>query len=105
MNGKDLAVAVLAQYKTADVVQLAQKAGCTLVFERWHDTTFGEFHNKTNIICVNLNAPIPQARIIAHELGHFFAKDMPYCKNRAEKERLAEEFALHILAYASQEGS
>ena len=32
MNGKELAIAVLAHYKTADVVQLAQKAGCSLVY-------------------------------------------------------------------------
>lgn len=97
MNGKELAIAVLAHYKTADVVQLAQKAGCLLVFERWHATTFGEFHSKTNTIYVNLNAPIPQTHIIAHELGHFFSKDMAHLKNRAEMESIATEFASYLL--------
>ena len=97
MNGKELALKVIARYKTSNVFDLAQQAGCPIIYEKWHPTTFGEFHKKTNTIYVNLHAPIEKERIIAHELGHFFAQLMGVPKSRMEEEVLANDFAKQIM--------
>lgn len=95
MNGRDLALKVIEQYPISDIEELARQAGCTIIYEKWHLTTWGEFHKKTNTIYVNLNAPIPKEHIIAHELGHFFSKDKAYSTNQMEI--IAEDFAKCLL--------
>ena len=93
MNGKDLALKVIKKYGITDIFNLVQQAGCTIIYEKWHPSTYGEFDKKTKRICVNLNAPLEKERIIAHELGHFFSQSFKNFKSRRAEEQIANEFA------------
>jgi Zn-dependent peptidase ImmA (M78 family) len=92
MTGQKLAQKIVAQYQTTDVFELSKQAGVTLIFEKWHPSTIGEFDKKTKEIRINLNAKMPQERIIAHELGHFFLNEMQGNYTRHEEEAIVEEF-------------
>lgn len=97
MTGSELAQQVMQRYQTTDVVQLAQRAGVVVRYERWHPVTLGEYHPKTRTICINLNAPGAQARILAHELGHVFIHDAGLVLLRRDEEAMANAFAETLL--------
>ncbi len=97
MTGQELAQKISAQYKTTDVFELSKQAGVTLIFEKWHPSTIGEFDKKTKEIRINLNATVPKERIIAHELGHFFLNEMQGNYTRQEEETIVEEFVNTLL--------
>ncbi|WP_041258406.1 ImmA/IrrE family metallo-endopeptidase [Fibrella aestuarina] len=97
MTGSELAQQVMQRYQTTDVAQLAQQAGVVVRYERWHPITLGEYHPKTRTICINLNAPGAQARILAHELGHFFIHEAGLVLSRRDEEAMADAFAETLL--------
>jgi hypothetical protein len=81
-----------------DVSAIAAKAGVKIVYENWYPVTIGEFERKTRTIRVNRaalekseDAQNLERKIIAHELGHFFALDLNL--DKTDEERFAEEFA------------
>ena len=93
---------IAREYGTRDVYQIAGKACVSIIYESWHPATVGEFENKTKTIRVNRNAPgeaknaeNTQRRIVAHELGHFFARDLKMDKKQEEK--FAQSFAEKLL--------
>lgn len=94
-NGEQLARAVIEKFNTRGVFEIAGKAGLRVVYEKWFPVTIGEFDRKNKTICVNLNANVPVEKIIAHELGHFFAQDLNLKKS--EEEKLCEDFAKSLL--------
>lgn len=85
-----------------DVFSIAEKVGVKITYGKWFPMTIGEFDKKTKTIFVNQNALVkalnPDAlerKIIAHELGHFFANDLNLGKK--EEEKFAMEFAAKLL--------
>lgn len=91
----ELAKRVFAEFRTNNVFEIAEKAGVKIVYEKWFPATIGEFDRKNKTICVNLNARVKTEKIIAHELGHFFAPDLNL--NRAEEEKFCDGFAKKLL--------
>lgn len=92
MSGVNLAKKIMAQYNTANVFEIVQSAGITLIYAHWHPTTMGEFHKKTKMIYINLNFVLEKERIIAHELGHYFMAENGIILSRIEEEKRVEEF-------------
>ncbi len=92
---KNFVEKVVREFGTRDVYKIAEKIGVKIVYERWFLVTVGEFdrHNKT--ICVNLNAAEKREKIIAHELGHFFAQE--FNLNKADEEKFCRDFARSLL--------
>lgn len=89
---------VVARFETHDVFEIARRAGISVVYESWHPVTVGEFERKTGTIRVNLRAQekgISFAKIVAHELGHFFAVDLKL--NKKDEEFFASAFAENLL--------
>ncbi|MDQ3061854.1 MAG: ImmA/IrrE family metallo-endopeptidase [Acidobacteriota bacterium] len=93
---------IAREYGTRDVYQIAGKAGVSIIYESWHPATVGEFERKTKTIRVNRNAPgkaedaeNTQRKIVAHELGHFFAVDLKMDKK--EEEKFSHSFAERLL--------
>jgi Zn-dependent peptidase ImmA (M78 family) len=87
----------LAQrFQTSDVFEIAEKAGVKIVYQKWFPVTLGEFNWRTKTIIVNENAPILSEKIIAHELGHYFLKELNV-KNIADEEKFCDEFADELL--------
>lgn len=82
---------IVSRFETSDVFSIAEKANVRIVYERWFPVTIGEFDKKNRTICVNLNAAQKVEKIIAHELGHFFAADLNLGK--MEEEVFARLFA------------
>lgn len=88
---------IIAEFGTSDVRQIAEKAGVRIVFEHWHPVTIGEYEKKTCMIRVNQRAgevgegASNFAKIIAHELGHYFAADLKLKKT--DEEVFARAFA------------
>jgi Zn-dependent peptidase ImmA (M78 family) len=90
---------IFRRYQTRDVFALAERANVKIVYESWHPTTRGEFERKTKTIRVNRrallatesNAAEAERKIVAHELGHFFALDLKLSKT--EEEKFARAFA------------
>lgn len=85
-----------------DVFLIAEKAGAAIIYESWHPATIGEFERKTKTIRVNRNAlekaenaEAIRKKIVAHELGHFFAADLKLGKK--EEEQFARLFAEELL--------
>jgi hypothetical protein len=118
--GAALARHVAAEYGTADVFELAARAGVRLVYERWPLLTVGECEPRAGIVRVNL-AALEQARegderftkqalarlIIAHELGHFFDARLNRTKRqgrtgRQMAEKIAHAFAVELLRLPSR---
>ena len=95
LDGQEFAKLICAEFGTDNIVEIAERAGVEIVYEKWFPTTIGEFDRKNKKICVNLNAREKVEKIIAHELGHFFAWDLNL--SRAEEERFCEDFAKSLL--------
>jgi Zn-dependent peptidase ImmA (M78 family) len=94
MTGKELAEKVCAEYGTIDVFQLAEKAGCTVVYARWQPVTLGEYHRKTKTIFLNENrGGVNLENVLAHELGHFFCDAFVGNVQKHESEDIAIAFA------------
>ena len=92
----------MREHKTRDVFLIAEKAGVSIIYESWHPATIGEYDRKTKTIRVNRNAPGKaedaenmREKIIAHELGHFYAIDLKMDKK--EEETFARSFAEKLL--------
>lgn len=96
-NGFALAQSVVAQFATQDPFELALLAGVKVTYAHWHPVTWGEFDQRSRSICLNLAAPIPLAKILAHELGHYFGSLKTAQRNRSKEEKMAEEFAEALL--------
>jgi len=89
------------QFGTRDPFAIAEKACVSIVYESWNSVTIGEFERKTQTIFVNQkaltkteNAENLKAKIVAHELGHFFAADLRL--NKKEEENFARAFAENL---------
>jgi Zn-dependent peptidase ImmA (M78 family) len=94
MTGIELAEKVCAEYGTTDVFQLAEKAGCTIVYARWQPVTLGEYHRKTKTIFLNENrGGEKRENVLAHELGHFFCDTYLGNLQKVEAENIATDFA------------
>ncbi len=95
MNAETAAQKVIDKFGTDNVFEIAEKADVEVVYEKWFPTTIGEFDRKNKTICVNLNAQEKVEKILAHELGHFFAQDLNL--SRAEEEKFCDDFAKSLL--------
>jgi Zn-dependent peptidase ImmA (M78 family) len=93
MTGEALAQWVIQKYNTTDVLTIAERAGVTLVYAKWHPTTYGEFNKKTQVITINENSPIPLSEVLAHELGHYFSYIVDNQLNIQDEEESAVAFA------------
>ncbi len=91
IKGQEFAKQVLENFGTNDVFVIAESAGVKIIYQSWFPVTIGEFDRKNRLICVNLNAKKQREKIIAHELGHFFAQELDL--NEAEEESFCHEFA------------
>ncbi len=94
---------IIRDYGTRDVFLIAEKVGISIIYESWHPVTFGEFAKNTKTIRVNKNALASaedaedlEQKIVAHELGHFFAIDLKL--EQKEEEKFARLFAKKLLA-------
>jgi Zn-dependent peptidase ImmA (M78 family) len=96
MSGIFLAKLTIEKYRTSNILELVERVGITLVYEKWHPITHGEFNKKTKQITINLNSPLPKERIIAHELGHYFADVLDNQLDTNMHEQIAEEFASYF---------
>lgn len=90
---------VAAKFGTTDVYEIARICELKIEYGCWAAVTAGEFEPKKKLIRVNLNAVealgIAKEKIIAHELGHFFARDLRLSK--AEEEKFCDDFAEELL--------
>lgn len=98
------ALALVARLGTRDVFEIARTNGVEIVYGSWHPITIGEFERDTKIIRVNDRAISAAAdgrkleiKIIAHELGHFFAESMKI--DRESEEAFSHEFATALVGY------
>ena len=86
---------VIEKFGTNDVFVIAEKADVKIVYENWHPVTIGEFEKKRKRFA-SIFAPwkiinYAERKIIAHELGHFFAAEFNF--DRKTEEIFAREFA------------
>ena len=102
MNAEIIARKILNRSGTNDVFTIAGKACVKIVYESWYPVTIGEFERKTRTIRVNRaalekseNAESLEKKIIAHELGHFFAAGLDL--NKTDEEAFAHKFAERLL--------
>lgn len=98
------AVTAAAQLATRDVFEIARANGVSIVYESWYPVTIGEFERRTKTIRVNERAIAAAAdgreleiKIIAHELGHFFASSMKM--DSESEEAFSREFAAALVGY------
>lgn len=86
---------VVEKFGTRDCFAIAEKAGVRIVYESWHPATLGEYDKISKTICVNRRAledeRFSERKIIAHELGHFFAAKFDL--DRRTEEVFACEFS------------
>lgn len=94
-DGFQTAFKICHQFATADLLLIARKIGVKITYENWFPITNGEFHRIKKTIIVNLNAKESREKIIAHELGHFFAENLNLGKE--EEEIFAHEFAAYFV--------
>ncbi|MDQ3132722.1 MAG: hypothetical protein M3Q99_18385 [Acidobacteriota bacterium] len=99
---KNLVDEIARKYGTRDVFLIAEKVQVSIIYESWHPLTIGEYERKTRTIFVNRNALAKtenaedlEKKIVAHELGHFFAVDLKMDKK--EEEKFAHAFAEKML--------
>lgn len=99
---KNLINQIVYKCGSRDVFEIAESAGVKIVYESWHPSTIGEFERKGRTIRVNRialeksdNAETLEKKIIAHELGHFYAIDLKLEQN--EEEKFARAFAIRFL--------
>ena len=96
-DGYQKAQEVITSLGTSDVFEIARTFGVAIEHGSWYPLTIGEFERRTNTIRVNKwavngnRSPRHEARIIAHELGHFFAGGLDL--DRAAEEEFAHSFA------------
>lgn len=94
-GGREAARQVREKFATRDVFSIAETIGLKIVYESWFPVTVGEFDKKRRTIFVNERAEESDEKIIAHELGHYFAQNFEM--NKAEEERFAHDFAEHFV--------
>lgn len=94
--GNELAQTISEQFGTKNIEELCQIANITVRYEKWNPVTLGEFDRKHNTICINLNAQIPPADILAHEVGHYFIFQKNIKLSRAEEEIMVTAFARYF---------
>jgi Zn-dependent peptidase ImmA (M78 family) len=87
--GLSLAKSVISRFGTNDVFEIARRLDISITYAKWFPITLGEFDKKNRRITVNENAKIPIEKIIAHELGHYFAQDLKL----VDEEKFCDEFA------------
>ncbi len=105
MKASEIARKIIEKFGTNDVFTIAEKAGVKIVYENWHPVTIGEYDKKSRQICVNLCAvnddKFTERKIVAHELGHFFAEE--YSLDRKNEESFAVNFAKEFTKNKDQE--
>ena len=101
MKSVERARNIIEKFGTTDVFEIALKSNVKIVYGDWHPITIGEFDKKTNTICVNRRAVAEnkngqdlEKKIIAHELGHFFAQEFDL--DRKTEEDFALNFAQEL---------
>ncbi len=94
-DSHQLALEVIRKFASNDVFLIAETVGLKIVYENWFPVTIGEFDKKKKTIFVNLSANESHIKIIAHELGHFFAQDLDI--DRSEEEIFAHQFAENLI--------
>ena len=92
----DFAAQIIKDFGTDNVFSIAEGSGVRIVYEKWFPVTWGEFDKSKKTIFVNLNAGANHDKIIAHELGHFFARDLNLTS--ADEEIFAHAFAEYLTA-------
>ncbi|MGI8468385.1 MAG: hypothetical protein ACR2N3_08030 [Pyrinomonadaceae bacterium] len=89
----------MEKFATRDVFVIAEKSNVRIVHESWHPVTIGEFDRKSRTICINRRAlennKFDERKIIAHELGHFFAAELNL--DRKTEEIFACEFVVELI--------
>ncbi|MBS1794121.1 MAG: hypothetical protein JSS81_09720 [Acidobacteria bacterium] len=99
MKAAETAKKIIEEFGTRDPVFIAGKSGVKIVYESWHPVTAGEFDKEKKTIYVNLRAvetgAFGEQTIVAHELGHFFARELRL--DRPAEEAFAAEFAAALL--------
>ena len=102
MKAEAVAQKIVNEYGTGDVFAIAERAAVKIVYESWYPVTIGEFERKTSTIRVNRaalekseNAERLEKKIIAHELGHFFAAKLNL--DKLEEETFAHDFAEQLI--------
>jgi Zn-dependent peptidase ImmA (M78 family) len=88
-----MAKSVISDFGTNNVFEIAEKIDISIIYAKWFPVTLGEFDRKNRRITVNQNAKNSFEKIIAHELGHYFAKDLKIF----DEERFCDEFAEKLL--------
>jgi hypothetical protein len=103
MKAQALTRKIIDKCGTNDVYKIAEKNGVSIIYEHWYPVTIGEFEWKTKTIRVNLralevdvNRESSEKIIIAHELGHFFAKKFNF--DKSDEETFAHEFAENLIS-------
>jgi Zn-dependent peptidase ImmA (M78 family) len=90
---------VVEKFSTRDCFRIAEKAGVKIVYESWHPVTIGEYDRTSKTIRVNRraleNGKFSETKIIAHELGHFFAAEFDF--DRKTEEIFACEFTDELI--------
>lgn len=99
---KTVAQKVIEKFGTNNVFAIAERAGVKIVYESWYPVTIGEFERKTRTIRVNRKAIEDNKdilnfaeKIVAHELGHFFAVNLNL--EKIEEEDFAHKFAERLM--------
>lgn len=92
-DGLSLANDVADRFQTKDVFEIAERLGISITYAKWFPVTIGEFDKKNRRITVNENANILFEKIIAHELGHYFAQDLKLI----DEEKFCDNFADELL--------
>lgn len=92
----NLARKVYERFQTRDVFEIAEKSGVSVIYQKWHPVTVGEFDWRAKTICVNENAEISPEKIIAHELGHYFMREFEV-KGVLNEESFCDQFADELL--------
>lgn len=87
---------VYEKFQTRDVLEIAEKSGISIIYQKWHPVTVGEFDWRTKTICVNQNAEISSEKIIAHELGHYFLREFEV-RGVLNEEGFCDDFADALL--------
>ena len=102
MNAVKTVRNIIEKLGTNDVFEIALKYNVKIVYEDWYPITIGEFDKKSNTICVNQralaeskNSKELEKRVIAHELGHFFAQEFDLDKKTEED--FAQDFAEELI--------
>lgn len=99
---EDFALKIIERFGTNDVYKIAESAGARIVRQTWHLVSLGEYERKTRTIFINRRAFAAdesggeelEKKIVAHELGHFFAAEFGFEKE--EEEIFAAAFAAKL---------